>query len=100
MTATYWPMLPQAMTVARGCAEPASGRRFFEGRIGNVAATGDIAFLKDALVVLGAASIVVPLVHRLTINPVIGFLAAGAALGPNGLGALSTAVPLVDYVTI
>ena len=65
-----------------------------------MAGTADIGALKDALVVLGAASIVVPLGRRLNINPVIAFLAAGVALGPNGLGALSASVPFIDQVTI
>ena len=65
-----------------------------------MAGTGDIGALKDALVVLGAASIVVPLGRRLNINPVIAFLAAGVALGPNGLGAFTASLPALDVVTI
>ena len=40
----------------------------------------------DALVVLGTAGIVVPLVQRWRVSPVLGYLAAGAMLGPLGLG--------------
>lgn len=40
---------------------------------------------KEALVFLGTAGLVVPLFHRLRISPVIGFLAAGVAIGPYGL---------------
>ena len=36
----------------------------------------------DALVVLGTAGIVVPLVQRWRVSPVLGYLAAGAVLGP------------------
>jgi monovalent cation:H+ antiporter-2, CPA2 family len=60
----------------------------------------DITALKDALVVLGAAGVVVPLVRRLHVSPVIGFLAAGAVMGPTGLGALSSYLPFVDWITI
>ena len=40
----------------------------------------------DALVVLGTAGVVVPLVHRWGISPVLAYLGAGALLGPFGLG--------------
>jgi len=40
---------------------------------------------KEALVFLGTAGLVVPVFHRLRISPVIGFLAAGVAVGPFGL---------------
>ncbi|MDQ0395619.1 cation:proton antiporter domain-containing protein [Labrys monachus] len=65
-----------------------------------MAGTFDASALKDALVVLGTAAVVVPLVRRLHVNSVIGFLAAGAVMGPSGLGALSSRFPLIDWVTI
>ncbi|GLS23350.1 potassium transporter TrkA [Labrys miyagiensis] len=65
-----------------------------------MAATVDVTALKDALVVLGAAGVVVPLVRRLHVSPVIGFLAAGAVMGPTGLGALSSRLPFIDWITI
>jgi CPA2 family monovalent cation:H+ antiporter-2 len=40
---------------------------------------------KEALVFLATAGVVVPVFHRLRISPVIGFLAAGVAIGPYGL---------------
>ena len=43
----------------------------------------------DALVVLGTAGVVVPLVRRWGLSPVLGYLGAGAILGPLGLGSLS-----------
>jgi monovalent cation:H+ antiporter-2, CPA2 family len=60
----------------------------------------DAAAMKDALVVLGAASLVVPLGRRLGINPILSFLAAGVLLGPHGVGALESTVPLVGWITI
>jgi CPA2 family monovalent cation:H+ antiporter-2 len=54
----------------------------------------------DALVVLGTAGVVVPLVRRLGLSPVLGYLAAGAILGPLGLGSFIHAVPLLYWVTI
>lgn len=44
---------------------------------------------REALVFLATAGVVVPLFHRLRISPVLGFLFAGAALGPSGLGRLA-----------
>ncbi len=54
----------------------------------------------DVLVVLGTAGLVVPLVRRLGLSPVLGYLAAGALLGPLGLGALIRWVPFLYWVTI
>ena len=41
---------------------------------------------KDLVVFLAAAGVVVPLFNRFRISPVLGFLAAGVLLGPDGLG--------------
>ena len=65
-----------------------------------MAAPVDASIMKDALVVLGAAGIVVPLGHRLKVSPIIAFLIAGVVLGPHGLGALSDMLPAIGWVTI
>ncbi len=62
--------------------------------------TPNIVGYSDALVVLGTAGVVVPLVRRWGLNPVIGYLAAGAILGPLGLGSLSNVIPGLFWVTI
>ena len=54
----------------------------------------------DALVVLGTSGILVPLVRRWGINPILGYLAAGALLGPAGLGLLAVRVPQLRWFTI
>jgi len=54
----------------------------------------------DALVVLGTAGIVVPLVHRWGVSPVLGYLGAGALLGPLGLGSFIGQVPLLYWFTV
>ena len=46
----------------------------------------NIHVYSDALVLLGTAGIIIPLVHRFGLNPVLGYLGAGAILGPHGLG--------------
>ena len=56
--------------------------------------------LSDALVILGAAGIVIPAFARFRITPVIGFLLIGLVVGPAGLGAMTGQVPWLHYVTI
>lgn len=56
----------------------------------------DPASFKEALIVLGAASVVIPLFHRLRISPVLGFMLVGIVVGPFGLGRL----PALSAVTI
>ena len=60
----------------------------------------DLNIYKDALLVLGTAGVVVPVMHRFRISPVLGFLIAGAILSPKGLGALTPAAPAVEWITI
>ena len=54
----------------------------------------------DALVILGAAGIVIPAFARIRISPIIGFILIGMLVGPSGLGALSHEYPWLHYVTI
>lgn len=64
------------------------------------AADANIQSLVDPLLVLGTAGIVVPLVRHLGISPVLGYLAAGAIIGPLGLGSLKYEWPLLGWLTI
>ena len=54
----------------------------------------------DALVILGAAGIVIPAFARIRISPIIGFILIGLLVGPFGLGALTDRQPWLHYVTI
>lgn len=54
----------------------------------------------DALVILGAAGLVIPAFARFRINPVIGFILVGLAVGPSGLGSLVDRAPWLIHVTI
>jgi monovalent cation:H+ antiporter-2, CPA2 family len=56
--------------------------------------------LREALVILGAAGIVIPAFARLRITPVIGFILVGVLVGPYGLGGFITELPLLKWVTI
>ncbi len=64
------------------------------------APTINIAAYSDALVVLGTAGVVVPIVSRLGFSPVLGYLGAGALLGPLGLGSLVSSYPLLYWITV
>jgi CPA2 family monovalent cation:H+ antiporter-2 len=55
---------------------------------------------KELLLFLGTAGVVVPLFTRLHVSPVLGFLAAGVALGPFGLGALAPREPWLSAISI
>ena len=44
---------------------------------------------QDTIVLLATAALVTPLMGRLKLSPVLGFLAAGIGIGPTGLGLVS-----------
>jgi CPA2 family monovalent cation:H+ antiporter-2 len=54
----------------------------------------------DALVILGAAGIVIPAFARFKISPVIGFILVGMLVGPHELGAMVPQQPWLYHVTI
>jgi CPA2 family monovalent cation:H+ antiporter-2 len=56
--------------------------------------------ISDALVILGAAGIVIPVFTRFRITPVIGFILIGIAVGPFGLGQLVYERPWLSHITI
>ena len=56
--------------------------------------------LSDALVILGAAGLVIPVFARFRITPVIGFILVGLLVGPHGLGAQVDRYPWLYHVTI
>lgn len=56
--------------------------------------------MENALIVLGAAGIIIPAFARLRITPVIGFILVGLLVGPSGLGALTADHPWLRYITI
>ncbi len=54
----------------------------------------------DALVVLGTAGVIVPLLRRAGVSPVLGYLGAGAVLGPLALGSFINEYPLLYWFTV
>lgn len=60
----------------------------------------DIPFLKEIILFLAAAGLVIPLTHRIKISPVLGFLCIGLLIGPYGLGQLASDWPLLSYLVV
>jgi len=61
---------------------------------------GDALNLREVIVFLVAAGVVVPLVRRIRISPVFGFLAVGLAIGPHGLARLTELLPWLSLAVI
>ena len=56
-------------------------------------------FLKEIILFLALSGVLMPLLARLRINPVLGFLAVGVLLGPYGLASLAGTWPLLSWFT-
>ncbi|MCJ1959078.1 cation:proton antiporter [Novosphingobium mangrovi (ex Hu et al. 2023)] len=56
--------------------------------------------MSDALVILGAAGIVIPVFNRFKITPVIGFILVGLLVGPFGLGRHVFEHPWLTHISI
>ncbi len=56
--------------------------------------------MSDALVILGAAGIVIPLFARFRVTPIIGFILVGLLVGPFGLGRMVGDHGWLSWVTI
>ncbi|MBV1704648.1 MAG: cation:proton antiporter, partial [Hyphomicrobiales bacterium] len=55
--------------------------------------------VRETLLFLAVAGVLAPLLRRFRAPPVLGYLAAGAALGPAGLGAFADRAPPLRYLT-
>jgi CPA2 family monovalent cation:H+ antiporter-2 len=56
-------------------------------------------FLKEIILFLALSGVLMPLLSRLKINPVLGFLSVGVLLGPYGLASLAQAWPPLSWFT-
>jgi len=56
--------------------------------------------LREVMVFLVGAGVAVPLLHRLGVGPVLGFLAVGLVIGPFGLARFVEHVPWLAYAVI
>lgn len=55
---------------------------------------------KDVLIILGAAGVVIPLLLRLGVSTILGFLIVGILLGPHILGNLAQSIPALSALSI
>jgi CPA2 family monovalent cation:H+ antiporter-2 len=60
----------------------------------------DLSLYKETLLFLVTAGVVAPLFFRLRVSPVLGFLLAGVALGPYGLGSIGVKAPWLSGLAI
>ena len=60
----------------------------------------DLSVYKETLLFLVTAGVVAPLFFRLRVSPVLGYLLAGVALGPYGLGSLDLKAPWLNALAI
>ncbi|WP_229425511.1 cation:proton antiporter [Massilia sp. Se16.2.3] len=56
-------------------------------------------FLREILLFLILAGVLIPTLQRLRINQVLGFLAVGTLVGPYGLGLLTHEIPWLGWLT-
>jgi K+:H+ antiporter len=60
----------------------------------------DFHIYREAMIVLATAAVLVPIGQRFKLSPILGFLFAGALLGPGGLGSLWYSFPVVRWIAI
>jgi CPA2 family monovalent cation:H+ antiporter-2 len=60
----------------------------------------DFHVYREALIFLATAAVLVPIGQRFKLSPILGFLIAGALLGPHGLGALTGFMPPLKWITV
>ena len=61
--------------------------------------TGQVPFLREALLFLALTAILIPLLQRFRISQVLGCLVTGAMFGPFGLGLFADTLPWLSHVT-
>ena len=57
-------------------------------------------YIREVMVFLVAAGVIIPLFRRLRISPVLGFLIVGLVIGPFGLGRFAENLPWLGYLVI
>lgn len=68
--------------------------------MGSMDQSHSLPYLREIVVFLVAAGILVPLLHRFRVSPVLGYLIVGGLVGPFGLGLLADAHPWVANLVI
>ena len=59
-----------------------------------------LPYLRETIIFLIAAGVMVPLFHRFRVSPVLGYLVVGGIIGPFGLGLLADDFPILSKVVI
>ncbi len=59
-----------------------------------------LPYLRETIIFLIAAGVMVPLFHRFRVSPVLGYLVVGGVIGPFGLGLLADDFPILSEVVI
>ena len=59
-----------------------------------------VSSLRELVVFLVIAGIIVPLAHRQRISPVLGYLVVGTIVGPYGLGRLAESLGVFRFAVI
>ncbi len=63
-------------------------------------ATSSLPHLREVLVFLALAGVLIPFLQRFRVHAVLGFLLVGSVLGPFGLGALVEQLPWLAWFTV
>jgi monovalent cation:H+ antiporter-2, CPA2 family len=59
-----------------------------------------VSHYKDILLVLGTAGIIIPLLLRMGVSSILGYLIVGIVLGPNVMGNLAQYLPVLQSMTL
>jgi monovalent cation:H+ antiporter-2, CPA2 family len=65
-----------------------------------MAGAAELTAYKELVLVLGTAAVIAPAFMRFGLNPIFGFLIAGAVLGPDGIGQLTGIVPWLSTIAV
>lgn len=65
-----------------------------------MAEAASVGTIREVVLFLGTAGVVIPLVKRLKLSPTLGFLLAGIVLGPFVMGALAQWQPFLRHFSI
>lgn len=59
-----------------------------------------IPYLREIIVFLISAGVMVPLFHAMRVSPVLGYLMVGGVIGPFGMGLWTETFPFLSYIVI
>jgi Kef-type K+ transport system membrane component KefB len=63
-------------------------------------AHASIPYLREIIIFLIAAGVMVPLFHRFRVSSVLGYLVVGGVIGPFGLGLWAADFPILSHAVI